>query len=172
MEYPDAVDRPAVLGADHLCILPRDAPRARLEGRQGRPFVYLASRNREDDAIAYRIEKADHDVVDALRRIALEEVEGAVASAEGAGDLAGRIHDIRKRMKKLRGLIRLVRPVFPDYRVENAHFLSPILAGRVIAICIPAIILLSTLCAATPTITLATPAEASSEIPNERNRFN
>jgi CHAD domain-containing protein len=25
-------------------------------------------------------------------------------------------------MKKLRGLIRLVRPAFPDYQVENAHF--------------------------------------------------
>ncbi len=28
----------------------------------------------------------------------------------------------RKRMKKLRGLIRLVRPAFSDYKMENAHF--------------------------------------------------
>jgi CHAD domain-containing protein len=41
---------------------------------------------------------------------------------DGDGDLGPRVHDIRKRTKKLRGLIRLVRPAFPDYAAENAHF--------------------------------------------------
>ncbi|WP_264465697.1 CHAD domain-containing protein [Roseitranquillus sediminis] len=49
----------------------------------------------------------------------MEQLDRAIASAEDAGDPAPRVHDIRKRMKKLRGLIRLVRPVFPDYRMEN-----------------------------------------------------
>ena len=43
---------------------------------------------------------------------------------------------------------------------------SPIRAGRVIAICIPAIIFPKVLCAATPKITVARPAEAIREIPN------
>ena len=73
-------------------------------------------------AIPYRIKKSDHDVIDALRRIGAEQVEGALASVDGEGELEPRVHDIRKRMKKLRGVIRLVRPAFPDYRMENAHF--------------------------------------------------
>jgi CHAD domain-containing protein len=32
------------------------------------------------------------------------------------------VHQVRKRCKKLRGLIRLVRPEFDDYRQENAFF--------------------------------------------------
>jgi CHAD domain-containing protein len=37
------------------------------------------------------------------------------------------VHDLRKTCKRLRGLIRVVRPVFADYRVENAAFRD---AGR------------------------------------------
>jgi CHAD domain-containing protein len=72
--------------------------------------------------MAYRFERDDHDVIDGLRRIALEQIDGAIASVDGDGDPDPRVHDIRKRMKKLRGLIRLVRPAFPDYAAENAHF--------------------------------------------------
>ncbi|MEE4240383.1 MAG: CHAD domain-containing protein [Desulfopila sp.] len=32
------------------------------------------------------------------------------------------VHQIRKRCKKLRGLIRLIRPAFPEYRKENVFF--------------------------------------------------
>ncbi|MFW5634895.1 MAG: CHAD domain-containing protein, partial [Erythrobacter sp.] len=32
------------------------------------------------------------------------------------------VHDVRLRCKKLRGLIRLVRPAFPDYKAENKAF--------------------------------------------------
>ena len=32
------------------------------------------------------------------------------------------VHQVRKRCKKLRGLIRLIRPVFPDYKKENSFF--------------------------------------------------
>lgn len=57
-------------------------------------------------------------MIDALRRIAAEQLDSALASAE-AGGTAGSVHDIRKRLKKLRGLVRLVRPVFPEGKVEN-----------------------------------------------------
>ena len=56
-----------------------------------------------------------------MRRIGAEQLERAIASVDADGDLEPRVHDIRKRMKKLRGLIRLVRPAFPDYEMENAH---------------------------------------------------
>ncbi len=32
------------------------------------------------------------------------------------------VHQVRKRCKKLRGLIRLIRPAFPDYKKENGFF--------------------------------------------------
>lgn len=70
--------------------------------------------------IAYRFERDDHDVVDALRRIAAEQVDIALAEARADGDPGPRIHAIRKCTKKLRGLMRLVRPAFPDYGRENA----------------------------------------------------
>jgi len=37
-------------------------------------------------------------------------------------DRAEKVHDVRKRCKKLRGLIRLVRPSFPRYKAENKAF--------------------------------------------------
>lgn len=61
-------------------------------------------------------------MIDALRRIGIEQIDAAIASVGADGDLDDRVHDIRKRMKKTRGLIRLVRPVFPDYAAENAYF--------------------------------------------------
>lgn len=68
----------------------------------------------------YAILPDDPTVESALRRIAREEAEGALALATGRGDLAPRVHAMRKGVKKLRGLLRLVRPVFPAARAENA----------------------------------------------------
>lgn len=51
------------------------------------------------------------------------------------------VHQVRKRCKKLRGLIRLVRPEFADYSAENAEFrdaarrLSPVPDARAILEC-------------------------------------
>jgi CHAD domain-containing protein len=96
---------------------------ARWKGRHHEAIVYVCSRTREEgSAIAYRIEKDDHDVIDAIRRIGAEQLEGAIGSVDADGALEPRVHDIRKRMKKMRGLIRLVRPAFPDYAIENQHF--------------------------------------------------
>lgn len=67
----------------------------------------------------YAILPEDPTVGAALRRIAREEAEGALALAQGGGDLAPRVHGMRKTVKKLRGLLRLVRPVLPQARAEN-----------------------------------------------------
>jgi CHAD domain-containing protein len=61
----------------------------------------------------------DATVEAALRRIAREEAEGALSEVRGTGPLAPRVHAMRKAVKKLRGLLRLVRPVFPDAKAEN-----------------------------------------------------
>ena len=70
--------------------------------------------------MAYRLRKKDHSVERAVRRIAREQVDRAVASTERGDDLAAAVHDVRKRCKKLRGLIRLVRPSFERFADENA----------------------------------------------------
>lgn len=67
----------------------------------------------------YAILPDDRTVEAALRRIAREEAEGALALVQGTGDLGPRVHAMRKAVKKLRGLLRLVRPVFPEARAEN-----------------------------------------------------
>lgn len=70
--------------------------------------------------MSFRFSTADATVEAGVRRIAAEQVAAALAALGGAGSpLAGRIHSARKAVKKLRGLVRLVRPVFDDYAAEN-----------------------------------------------------
>ena len=71
--------------------------------------------------MAYRLKHKDSSVGDAVRRIADEQIGKALASIDSA-ERAEAVHDVRKRCKKLRGLIRLVRPAFGDYSDENAAF--------------------------------------------------
>lgn len=73
--------------------------------------------------MAYRFRQSDPSVRDGLRRIAQEQIDRALAEIDDPEmDLHQKVHQVRKRMKKLRGLVRLVRPVFPDYAAENAIF--------------------------------------------------
>lgn len=73
-----------------------------------------------DEDMSYSFKSSDPSVEAGLRRIALDQLDRALASLDDRdGDLHERVHDARKRCKKLRGLIRLVRPVFPDYKAEN-----------------------------------------------------
>jgi len=71
----------------------------------------------------YRIQSGEA-VEEAVRRIGREQIEGALAGIDGAGGNAVEaVHDVRKRCKKVRGLLRLVRPCLGDtYREENAWF--------------------------------------------------
>lgn len=71
--------------------------------------------------MAYRLKKQDRTVGRAVRRIADEQIGKALAAIDVL-PLPEAIHDVRKRCKKLRGLIRLVRPAFEAYAIENAAF--------------------------------------------------
>lgn len=62
-------------------------------------------------------------LTDNVRRVADDQIGAALASLSGDGALEPRVHDVRKRMKKLRGLVRLVRPgLGKHYKAENAEF--------------------------------------------------
>lgn len=73
--------------------------------------------------MAYRIRRRDSSSQASLHRIAREQVQAAIRSIDtSAVDTGGAIHDVRKRIKKIRALLRLVRPSFGGYRYENATF--------------------------------------------------
>lgn len=70
--------------------------------------------------MSYAIRPSDASVQSALRRIARSELGDALRRLETALPDAGAVHGLRKHTKKLRGLIRLVRPVFPGFAEANA----------------------------------------------------
>lgn len=71
--------------------------------------------------MAYAFDLADLDTAAAVRRIAAEELSQALAELDDSKiPEAELVHGLRKHVKKIRGLIRLVRPNFPGYEVENA----------------------------------------------------
>jgi CHAD domain-containing protein len=79
--------------------------------------------------MGFRFE-VDESVDDGVHRITEEQVDAAVAALEGVGGPGGdeAVHDSRKRGKKLRGVLRLVRPVLGGaYGPANAAFRD---AGR------------------------------------------
>jgi CHAD domain-containing protein len=73
--------------------------------------------------MAYRI-KAKEPVQQSVRRVACEQVDQALAEIEDERlDRHEVVHQLRKRCKKVRGLIRLVRPQFEKtYQQQNAWF--------------------------------------------------
>ncbi|WP_280177631.1 CHAD domain-containing protein [Arsenicitalea aurantiaca] len=55
-----------------------------------------------------------------MRRIARQQVEAALSDLEDPERTLGeRVHAVRRRCKKLRGLIQLVHPAFPDAKRED-----------------------------------------------------
>lgn len=67
--------------------------------------------------------ESDISVQKDLRRIAAAQIDNAIGSIDDhALDSGVVVHEVRKACKKLRGLIKLVRPGFSDYRAENAAF--------------------------------------------------
>ncbi|MCB9538525.1 MAG: CHAD domain-containing protein [Myxococcales bacterium] len=65
----------------------------------------------------YRLE----DRVDrAVRRVATEQIDRALRAIDDLEDRHEAVHQVRKRCKKVRGLLRLIRPVCPAYDQENA----------------------------------------------------
>jgi CHAD domain-containing protein len=82
--------------------------------------------------VTYAFALSDKSVQAALRRIATEQADLGLSRATEDGPLPERLHDMRLAVKKLRGLIRLVEPSFPDFRHEDtalrdaARHLSPL----------------------------------------------
>lgn len=73
--------------------------------------------------MSYHLTRNDGSVEKGLRRIALDQIDAAIAEVDdGDLDAHATVHQARKRCKKLRGLVRLVRPSFKDYAAENAAF--------------------------------------------------
>ncbi|MWD26559.1 CHAD domain-containing protein [Aquicoccus sp. SCR17] len=83
--------------------------------------------------MAYKFDTS-RKLEDNMRKVARDQIEAALHSLSHPGDHpASAIHDARKRLKKLRGLLRLVRPGLGDtYAEENAalretaHLLAPL----------------------------------------------
>lgn len=72
--------------------------------------------------MAYHFKPA-RPLTENVRHIADDQIGEALASLSGTGALEPRVHDLRKRMKKLRALARLVRPgLGKHYKAENAEF--------------------------------------------------
>ncbi len=59
-----------------------------------------------------------------IKRIALEQIEQAIAEIrDSRNELADTVHRVRKRCKKIRALVRLIRPEFgKSYQLENAWY--------------------------------------------------
>lgn len=72
-----------------------------------------------EHAMPYAITPNDASVQAAVRRITREEASHALESIHAPGELGSRVHEMRKTVEKLRGLLRLVRPVFRDAAAEN-----------------------------------------------------
>ncbi|MGA2737120.1 MAG: CHAD domain-containing protein [Bryobacteraceae bacterium] len=74
--------------------------------------------------MAYRL-KLGERVPQGIRRIVREEIEAAARQLSGKGetDRDEAIHEARKNVKKIRGVLRLVRPELREiYGLENSHF--------------------------------------------------
>ncbi|HEY9010239.1 MAG TPA: CHAD domain-containing protein [Devosia sp.] len=71
--------------------------------------------------MGYSWSQQDETVGAGFKRIATEQIAKAVHNADAVNDPpARRIHAARRHCKRLRGLFRLVRSDFPDYRPANA----------------------------------------------------
>ena len=73
--------------------------------------------------MAYRL-GGDETIIDGLVRIALEQIDRSLEElADPQWPRCEAVHEVRKRCKKIRGLLRLARTAWPDvYRAENAWF--------------------------------------------------
>jgi len=73
--------------------------------------------------MAFRLKRKE-EVIEGVQRIALEQIDKAIEEIKD-DDLppSETVHQVRKRCKKIRGLVRLVRPSFEStYKTENKWF--------------------------------------------------
>ena len=68
----------------------------------------------------FAFERDDANVEQGVRRIAIEQIDKALLSASGPqADFGETVHQLRRRCKSLRGLLRMVREGMDDFRVED-----------------------------------------------------
>lgn len=73
--------------------------------------------------MAYRFTRTDASIQDGMRRIAIVQIGHALHALDDAAlDFDAKVHAVRQHCKKLRALLRLVRPTFPGYGIEHAAF--------------------------------------------------
>jgi CHAD domain-containing protein len=71
--------------------------------------------------MSYAFRNPGRPVGKSVRRIARERLEASLSVlADPSPALPVLVHELRKNVKRTRGLLRLVRPVFPGYDAENA----------------------------------------------------
>lgn len=99
-----------------LALTPGNAKTASPLVSQALPSKYREYR------MGYCFER-DASVQKELRRIATAQIDNAIESIDDHSLESGVVvHDVRKSCKKLRGLLRIVRPGLDGYRAENAAF--------------------------------------------------
>lgn len=81
--------------------------------------------------MSYRFKTTDKTVPRGLRRIARKQLDASLAILDAAPvpDAAG-LHELRRTVKRMRGLLRLVRPAFDDFNREDSCLRD---AGRQVA---------------------------------------
>lgn len=73
--------------------------------------------------MSFRLKEGDGTVAAGVRRIARAQIEAAIAEIDDSAlERANVVHQVRKRSKKIRSLLRLVRPKLKVYRHENKRF--------------------------------------------------
>jgi len=73
--------------------------------------------------MAQGFRRKDDNVEAGFRRIAIAEIDAAIAIIDTRGTPpADKVHQVRRQMKALRALLRLVRPGFGHFRKENRVF--------------------------------------------------
>jgi CHAD domain-containing protein len=76
-----------------------------------------------DVDMTYRFEPGIASVEANLRKVAASQIDKAIAEIDDPELEPHKVvHQVRKRCKKLRGLVRLVRDAFDAYKAENASF--------------------------------------------------
>ncbi|NNC64238.1 MAG: CHAD domain-containing protein [Gammaproteobacteria bacterium] len=82
--------------------------------------LYLIAKYDNRTPMSFQLNRSE-TVEEAMRRIALEQLDDAVASTKRPADEQEEaVHTIRRSCKRLRGLLRLVQGSFSEYRVQNA----------------------------------------------------
>ena len=71
--------------------------------------------------MAYKFKASDRTVQRAVRRIAREQIDGALHAIDSSDRDTAR-HEVRKACKKIRALVRLIRPSFSRYARENGEY--------------------------------------------------